>query len=187
MKTLKDFEITVEKYIEQKDQDIAVISCKFKGNKKQFYVNSTYYVGMDDHNIYRLENSVFNLPLKTTKANLMMPPVVSTIATFNKKDSPVPILENVSTKLYVNLNVGGMKLNPVISSMLTIYQMDKELNSQKFTQLSKNVNDQTTIESVVYNPEFWKDNPIVKQNALEAAFTKIMENKAAFGTMINPN
>ncbi|WP_113639592.1 carboxypeptidase-like regulatory domain-containing protein [Nubsella zeaxanthinifaciens] len=187
LKTLKDFEITVEKYIEQKDQDIAVISCKFKGNKKQFYVNSTYYVGMDDHNIYRLENSVFNLPLKTTKANLMMPPVVSTIATFNKKDSPVPILENVSTKLYVNLNVGGMKLNPVISSMLTIYQMDKELNSQKFTQLSKNVNDQTTIESVVYNPEFWKDNPIVKQNALEAAFTKIMENKAAFGTMINPN
>jgi hypothetical protein len=187
LKTLKDFEITVEKYIEQKDQDIAVISCKFKVNKKQFYVNSTYYIGMNDSNIYRLENSFFNLPLKTTKSSLLMPPIASTIATFSKKeDNAIPTLENISTKLYVKLNIGATQLNPVVSSMLTIYQLDKTINNQKFVQLNKNVNDKTTVESVVYNPEFWINNPIVKQNALEASFTKMMESKAAFGTMINP-
>ncbi|WP_461787885.1 carboxypeptidase-like regulatory domain-containing protein [Pedobacter sp.] len=187
LKTLKDFEITVEKYIEQKDQDIAVISCKFKGNKKQFYVNSTYYVGMDDHNIYRLENSIFNLPLKTTNSNLLMPPVASTIATFNKKESAIPILENVSTKLYVNLNIGGVRINSIVSSMLTLYQLHKNLNDKKFIRLKIAVNDKETVESLKYDPDFWQNNPIVKQTALEDSFIKMMESKSAFGTMINPN
>ncbi|WP_199119224.1 carboxypeptidase-like regulatory domain-containing protein [Pedobacter sp. ASV28] len=40
LNNLKDFDIAVEKYIEQPNQDIAVISCKYKGsNKKQYYTN----------------------------------------------------------------------------------------------------------------------------------------------------
>ena len=70
--------------------------------------------------------------------------------------------------------------------MLTVYQLDKSLDTQKFTQLSRNVKDKAIVESIVYNPEFWKDNPIVKKTTLEETFIKMMESKSAFGTMIDP-
>lgn len=186
LKSLNDFEISIDKYIEQKDQDIAVVSCKYKGNKKQFYINSTYYIGVEDFKIYRLENNIFNLPIKLSGSSAKIPPIVTTIATFNGEKTPIPLMENISTKLYLHLVAGGRALTPVISSMLTIYQLDKTLNTQKFTELTKNVKDKAIIESITYNPNFWKDNPIVKQTTLEEAFIKMMESKSAFGTMIDP-
>lgn len=185
LNTLKDFEITVERYIEQKEQDIAVVSCKYKGKKKQFYTNATYYIGVDDSKIYRLENSIFNLPLKVN-ATSKIPPIVTTIATFNGNNSPIPLLENISTKLFLNLSAGGRNIAPVISSMLTVYQLDKNLSTQNFTQLNRKIQDKATVESIEYKPDFWKNNPIVKQTALEDSFIKMMESKSAFGTMIDP-
>ncbi len=186
LKSLNDFEISIDKYIQQKDQDVAVVSCKYKGNKKQFYINSTYYIGVEDFKIYRLENSIFNLPIKLSGSSAKIPPIATTIATFNGEKTPIPVIENISTKLYLNLVAGGRTLNPVISSMLTVYQLDKTLNTQKFTELTKNVKDKAIIESIAYNPNFWKDNPIVKQTSLEESFIKMMESKSAFGTMIDP-
>ncbi|RYF13130.1 MAG: carboxypeptidase-like regulatory domain-containing protein, partial [Flavobacteriales bacterium] len=185
LNTLKDFEITVERYIEQKEQDIAVVSCKYKGKKKQFYTNATYYIGVDDSKIYRLENNIFNLPLKVN-ATSKIPPIVTTIATFNSNNSPIPLLENISTKLFLNLSAGGRNIAPVISSMLTVYQLDKNLSTQNFTQLNRKIQDKATVESIEYKPDFWKNNPIVKQTALEDSFIKMMESKSAFGTMIDP-
>ncbi|WP_461485340.1 carboxypeptidase-like regulatory domain-containing protein [Pedobacter sp.] len=185
LKNLKDFEITIEKYIEQKDQDIAVVACKYKGNKKQFYINSTYYIGVEDTKVYRLENSIFNVPM-SINAISKIPPTATTVATFNSSRTAIPVLESISSKLYLNLNAKGRSLNPVISAMLTVYQLDKTLKTQKFTELTKKVQDKAIIESIEYNPIFWKDNPIVKQTALEDAFIKMMESKSAFGTMIDP-
>ncbi len=186
LKTLKEFEISVDKYIEQKDQDIAVVSCRFKGNKKKSYVNSTYYIGTEDFKVYRVESSIFNLPLKVSGSSTQIPPAATIVTTFNGTTTPIPILESISTKLYLNLNARGTTLKPVISSMLTVYQLDKSLDTQKFTQLSRNVKDKAIVESIVYNPEFWKDNPIVKKTTLEETFIKMMESKSAFGTMIDP-
>ncbi|MGV3546111.1 MAG: carboxypeptidase-like regulatory domain-containing protein [Pedobacter sp.] len=185
LKNLKEFEITIEKYIEQKDQDIAVVACKYKGSKKHFYINSTYYIGVEDNKVYRLENSIFNLPM-TINVTSKMPPAGTTIATFNGTKTDIPVLESISSKLYLNLNIRGRALNPVISSMLTVFQLDKNLKTQKFTELNRKVQDKAIIESIAYQPEFWKDNPIVKQTALEDTFIKMMESKSAFGTMIDP-
>ena len=184
LKNIKDFEITIEKYIEQKDQDIAVVACKYKGNKKQFYINSTYYIGVEDTKVYRLENSIFKVPMSINTIS-KIPPTATTVATFNSSRTAIPVLESISSKLYLNLNAKGRTLNPVISAMLTVYQLDKTLKTQKFTELTKKVQDKAIIESIEYNPNFWKDNPIVKQTALEDAFIKMMESKSAFGTMID--
>mgnify|MGYP003582863628 CR=1 FL=1 len=184
LKTLKDFEITVERYIEQKEQDVAVVSCKYKGKKKDFYTNFTYYIGIDDSKIYRLESSAFNLPLKVN-ATSKMPPTVTTVATFNGANTPIPVLESISTKLFLHLSTRNRSISPVINSMLTVYQLDKNLNTQNFTELNKKIQDKTVVESIAYNPDFWKNNPIVKQTALEDAFIKMMESKSAFGTMID--
>lgn len=185
--TLKDYEFTIDKYIEQADQNIAVISCKYKkGKKNQYYANSTYYIGVDDSKIYRLENSVFNLPIRLSEATAKFPPVVTTIATFNGNGHPIPVLESIATKLYLSLAVGGRNLNSNISSLLTVYNVDEKIKEQQFQALNRNTKDKTVIEAIPYDPIFWKNNPIVKQTTLEDAFIKMMESKAAFGTMTNP-
>lgn len=185
--TLKDFEFTVDKYIEQADQNIAVITCKYKKSRKTlYYVNSTYYIGVDDSKVYRLENSVFNLPIRLTEATALFPPVVTTIATFNGNGHVVPVLESIATKLYLSLAVGSKKLNSNISSLLTVYNVDENLKTQQFELLNRNTKDRAVIEAIPYDPIFWKNNPIVKQTTLEDSFIKMMESKAAFGTMTNP-
>jgi uncharacterized LabA/DUF88 family protein len=185
--TLNEYDFVVDKYIEQADQRIAVVTCKLKKfRKNQYYVNSTYYIGMDDSKIYRLENSVFNLPIRLSEASLKYPPVVTTIATFNGNGHLIPVLESVSTRLNMSLNVKGQELNSGISSLLTVYKIDDQLKNQPFEALNRKTKDKTVIESIKYDATFWKNNPIVKQTTLEDSFIKMMESKQAFGTMTNP-
>ncbi|MFA6277251.1 MAG: carboxypeptidase-like regulatory domain-containing protein [Pedobacter sp.] len=185
--TLNEYDFVIDKYIEQADQKIAVVTCKLKKFRKNlYYVNSTYYIGMDDSKIYRLENSVFNLPIKLSEASLKYPPIVTTIATFNGNEHPIPVLESVSTKLNMSLNVKGRELNSGISSLLTVYKVNDQLKNQPFEALNRKTKDKTVIESIKYDATFWKNNPIVKQTTLEDSFIKMMESKQAFGTMTNP-
>lgn len=187
LETLKDYDIVIDKYIEQANQSIAVVTCKYKkAKKKQYYVNSTYYIGVEDSKIYRLENSIFNLPIRLSDAETKFPPVVTTIATFNGDGQPIPVLESVSTKVFLSLIVRGQDLNTDISSLLTIYNINDDLRKQQFESLNRNTRDKNVIESLRYDPEFWKNNPIVKQTTLEDSFIKMMESKSAFGTMTNP-
>jgi len=184
--TLGEYQIVIEKYIEQADQKIAVISCKYKKSKKNmYYVNSTYYIGLDDFKIYRLENSVFNLPMTFTSASPKFPPVLTTIATFNGNNNPIPVLESIATKMFISLNTRGRELNSSISSLLTVYEVDDSLKSQQFEVVNRKTADKKVIESIKYDPNFWKNNPIVRQTTLEDAFIKMMESKSAFGTMTN--
>jgi hypothetical protein len=188
IKYLDDYDIEVDRYIEQKDQNIAVITCKLKKSRKNlFYVNSTYYVGVKDLKIYRLENKIYNLPFDLSP-NLIFkfPPIVSTIATFNGNNSPIPILESISTKVYLSLYTNGQELNSVVSSLLTVFKIDPQLKDQQYQNVNSNIKDKKVIESIKYDANFWKNNPIVKQTTLEDNFIKMMESKKAFGTMTNP-
>ncbi len=188
VKYLDDYDIEVDRYIEQNDQNIAVITCKLKKTRKNlFYVNSTYYVGVKDLKIYRLENKIYNLPFELSPSlSLRFPPIVETIATFNGTGQPLPILESMSTKVYLGLSAGGRELNSVISSLLTVIKIDDKLKNQRFQGLNSDIKDRKVIESIKYDAYFWKNNPIVKQTTLEDAFIKMMESKQAFGTMTNP-
>lgn len=186
LKNLKDFYISIDKYIEQSNQSIAVVSCKYKGNKKQHYINSTYYIGTEDFNVYKIESSIFNLPMNFNGSTAKIPPIATVISTFSKKEGEITLIESVVTKLYLSLNTGHQAINALVSSMLSVYEFGANLKTEKFNNVTKNVEDRATIESIAYSPEFWKDNPIVKQTALEDTFIKMMEKKSAFGTMINP-
>ncbi|WP_316767457.1 carboxypeptidase-like regulatory domain-containing protein [Pedobacter frigiditerrae] len=185
--TLSDYEISIDKYIEQENQKIAVVTCKYKkGNRNTYYVNSIYYIGMDDFGIYRLENSLFNLPMRFSEASPKYPPLATTIATFNGFGRLFPVLESVSTKLNLSLKTGRQNLNTSVSSLLTVFNIDDNLKNQQFETLNRKTQDKSVIESIRYDAAFWKSNPIVKQTTLEDSFIKMMESKSAFGTMTNP-
>lgn len=187
LNNLAEYTILVEKYIDQADQKIAVISCKFKyAKRKQYYVNSTYYVGMDDFKIFRLENNVYNLPINVSDASNKYPPAVTTIATFNGNVEDISVLESVATKFFLKVDLKGQELTSNVSSLLTVYKLDDGLKIKEFTALDRKTKDKNVIESIAYDPIFWKNNPIVKQTSLEDSFIKMMESKQAFGTMINP-
>jgi hypothetical protein len=192
LKNLEKYTVEIENYIEQANQDIAVISCKLKKPRKnQYYTNSKYYIGVDDGKVYKLENSIFNLPLSFDGGiDLKFPPIATTISTFKNTGGPITVLESVATKMYLSLNFAWpLNLQDVrfnVNSLLTILNEDENIKANNFSAINKNVKDQNVIESVKYNADFWKNNPVVKQTALEDKFIKMMESQNAFGTMINP-
>jgi hypothetical protein len=185
--TLPSYQITIEKYIEQSDQKVAVISCRFKNAKRnRYYVNTIYYIGVDDFKIYRVENSLFNIPMDINGSTPKFPPITTTIATFNSHDTPLPVLESVSTKMFLKLNANGREMNANVSSLLIVYKVDGLSSDQDYNSLDRKTKDRAVVESIKYDAAFWKDNPIVKQTTLEDSFIKMMESKSAFGTMMNP-
>ncbi|MES2653437.1 MAG: carboxypeptidase-like regulatory domain-containing protein [Bacteroidota bacterium] len=188
IKYLDDYDIEVDRYIEQDDQNIAVVTCKLKKVRKNlFYANSTYYIGTKDLKIYRLENKIHNMPCEFSPGlTLRFPSIVETVTTFNGTGQPIPVLESMSTKVYLGLTNNGRVINSVISSLLTVIKIDDKLKNQRFQGLNSDIKDRKVIESIKYDAYFWKNNPIVKQTTLEDAFIKMMESKQAFGTMTNP-
>jgi len=191
-KTLDKYNIEIERYIEQPDQDVAVITCTIKkGGKNQFYSNSTFYVGTEDFKIYRVENNILNLPMDLDAgANFKYPPIVKTIATFKNSSAEVNILESISTKMYLSVNTTNRMrsndLSAIVSSLLSVYQEDNTLKDESFQNVRRDTKDKNVVESIKYNADFWRNNPIVKQTSLEDKFSKLMEGQNAFGTMINP-
>lgn len=191
-KTLDKYTIEIERYIEQADQDIAVVTCTIKrAGKNQFYANSMFYVGTQDFKIYRVENNILNLPMNLANgAGFKYPPIVKTIATFKAGSTDVSVLESISTKMYLAVSyVDRMRsndLSAVISSLLTVYQEDNSLQNESFQNVRRDTKDKNVVESIKYNADFWRNNPIVKQTSLEDKFSKMMEGQNAFGTMINP-
>lgn len=187
LNSILDYTIKLSHYIEKDDQSMAVISCTLKAPKKNdFYANSIFYIGLQDFLIYRVENEVYNTPMKFDHAISNKAPELSTIATFKKTSSSISILESVSTKLFLPLKIKHTDLNVSASSMLLVYRLNDELNTQQFNEVNKNTTDSKTINSITYNADFWKNNSVIKQTALESSFIKLMESKSAFGTMINP-
>ncbi|GGI28435.1 carboxypeptidase-like regulatory domain-containing protein [Pedobacter mendelii] len=191
-KTLDKYTIEIERYIEQADQDIAVITCTInKAGKNQFYANSTFYVGTEDFKIYRVENNILNLPMDLDNgAGFKYPPIVKTIATFKSNSAEVNILESISTKMYLSIiyadRMRSTDLSATVSSLLTVYQEDNNIKNESFQNVRRDTKDKNVVESIKYNADFWQNNPIVKQTSLEDKFSKLMEGQNAFGTMINP-
>lgn len=191
-KTLDKYTIEVDKYIEQENQDIAVITCVIKkAGKNQFYANSTFYVGTEDFKIYRVENNILNLPMDLSNGSAFKyPPIVKTVATFKNSLDSISVLESISTKMYLSLlysdRMRSSDLSAIISSLLTVYQEDNSLKGENFQSVKRDTKDKNIVESIKYNADFWRNNPIVKQTSLEDKFSKMMEGQNAFGTMVNP-
>ncbi|WP_410220632.1 carboxypeptidase-like regulatory domain-containing protein [Pedobacter sp.] len=187
LNSISDYHVKLIHYIEKDDRSIAVISCILKSPKKnEFYGNSIFYIDLEDFLIYRVENQIYHIPMKFDRSVSHKAPQLSTIATFKKTSSAISILESVSTKLFLPLKIKNTDLNVSASSMLLVYQLNDELKTQQFNEVVKNTTDSKTINSITYNADFWKNNQTVKQTFLESSFIKLMESKAAFGTMINP-
>ncbi|WP_316829728.1 carboxypeptidase-like regulatory domain-containing protein [Pedobacter aquatilis] len=191
-KTLDKYNIEIERYIEQANQDIAVINCTIKkGGKNQFYANATFYVGTSDFKIYRLEQNIMNLPMDLDEgASFKYPPIVKTVATFKNSSGDINLLESISTKMYLAVSqmdrMRSNDLSAIVSSLLTVYQEDNSLKNENFQHVKRDTKDKNVVESIKYNADFWRNNPIVKQTSLEDKFSKMMEGQNAFGTMINP-
>ncbi|MCJ0743046.1 carboxypeptidase-like regulatory domain-containing protein [Pedobacter montanisoli] len=187
LNSIPDYNIKLIHYIEKDEQSIAVINCMLKSPKKnEFYANSLFYIGLKDFLIYRVESQIYHTPMKFDRAVIHKAPELSTIVTFKKNSSAISILESVSTKLFLPLKIKRTDLNVSASSMLLVYQLNDELKTQQFNEVVKNTTDHKTVNSITYNADFWKNNPVVKQTSLENSFIKLMESKSAFGTMINP-
>ncbi len=190
LETIKNYKISIKGYIEQKDRSIAIITCTIKSpSRKKMYVNSTYYIGTKNMHIYRIENELTNLPnnFKEVKDyKTVKPSVLTTISTFKANGDKIPVLESTATKLNISFISEKQPYHINVTSLLTVYQTDNRLKNQEFVSLDVNITDKKVIESIKYDADFWKNNPIVKRTNLETDFTKMMERKQAFGTMTNP-
>ncbi|WP_461485339.1 carboxypeptidase-like regulatory domain-containing protein [Pedobacter sp.] len=175
---LKDYEITTQQYIAHEEQRIAVIFCKYVGKSNGPYTNSIYYVGMNNHKIYRVDIGFQNLYIPSeSNENFEMFPMQRTITIiFAHFNSTVPLIQSIATKMSIDLRNSKGKNKVESNTLFLFYELNETLKDQKYNEKSKAIK-----QTKPYDLDFWKNNPIIRQTPLEENFTKVIESKSAFG------
>jgi hypothetical protein len=191
------YDVKLDRLITQSDETIAVITCTLKEKKVRsswVNVNTTYYIGLSNYNVYKAESKVYNIPYvystglfdsRTASDKYYSANFTATALFGEAKDFPTTILKSLETKLNLDYSKKDSTRRIQVRSLLNVYQEDQSLEEQVFRKTNEFVVDYKTVKNTAYNPEFWRDNEVVKRTPVENEFIGLMENKNAFGTMID--
>ena len=183
-----DFEIL--NILKERDQEIVEISCQPHVGLKKPAFEGKIFVDRDRKQIMKLSGIVrmgsqgFDLTLGRKPI-----PYHDTVLSFEIVYTNSPgdryQLSHIKTDLQLLYNIGSEQHTEKVSSLYTLFNYATTLADVHFKKVRINTNDLKTIQSAPYNPEFWKDNPIVKRTPLEEDVVRSFESDGAFGNYID--
>lgn len=91
------------------------------------------------------------------------------------------MLSYIKASLKFLYSVESVQHTAEINSLYALYLHQSSLQNARLKKAKRNVNDLKIIQSVHYNAEFWKDNPIVKRTPVEEDIVHSFESRGAFG------
>ncbi|SHH34039.1 CarboxypepD_reg-like domain-containing protein [Chryseolinea serpens] len=183
-----DFEIL--NILMEGDQEIVEISCQphvglrkpaFEG---KIFVDRNREQIMKLSGIVRLGSQGFDLT-RDRKPIPYHDAILSLEVVFTNPSADRYQLSHIKADLQLLYNIGSEPYTAKITSLYTLFNYATALNDVHFKKIRIKTNDLKTIQSAPYNPEFWKDNPIVKRTPLEDDIVRSFESDGAFGNYID--
>jgi hypothetical protein len=170
------YNIEIEDRIYSKDNDcILVLNFKPKKNNKNT-VAGKLYVNETDLSVLRFEGIISSLEINIHKIFKSKKYGYFSFCV-NYKDNSIlyPIVESVNAKFEMKMDDRKYE----VTSMLFMVEQSFEKSSKKLNQKDVLIK---AIDKINYNPEFWKNNPVVKRTAIDEEVIRAFESQDAFGT-----
>ncbi|MCX2584643.1 carboxypeptidase-like regulatory domain-containing protein [Pedobacter sp. MR22-3] len=187
------YNFKVQGYIKDGEDDIAIIECSIKDKKSQptiMYFEGRYFINTDSYNVSKITGFVRNFKLNSggpVKLEIEDSPMEA-IYTKSDNDSQY-ILKyanlNVNAKIKYAGLLGGGKLR--YTSQVFILAEQADLSKINYNGLNAASKDVDILKEVTYDPNFWKDNPVIKRTPLEDKIIEDFEKKKMIGNYFNKN
>jgi hypothetical protein len=187
---LGGYEFEILNILKKQDQEIVEISCQPHAGLKKPAFEGTIFVDRDRNHIMkvvgviRLGSQGFDLILGR-KPIPYHDTVLSLEVVYVNSPGDQYQLSHVKADLHMLYDIGAERHTEKISSMFTLFDYATTLRAVHFKKVRLKTNDLKTIQSVPYNPEFWKNNPIVKRTPLEEDVVRAFESDGAFGNYMD--
>lgn len=181
------FDIMVVRTIDGgKDGKILVFEFTPKENNPNKIMSGNLYVRSKDLAILRMECSLdIGLTSKDNEWNDIK--TLSHTSEINYIDGikDYPVVGNVKCTLHGLAVKDGTEYPFEVSSMFFLVDYPFEFGRSK-ASLKRDDFLLTEVRKMKYDPEFWRDNPVIKRTPVEDGIIKSFENKNIFGNF-NPN
>jgi len=109
---------------------------------------------------------------------------------FKQNEDGTLLLEYISAKQYFEVNQPGKPSNKVeTQSLFTVYEyyLPEKKNRRLGGKLRFDKSDQSRINKVEYDPQFWEENPIVKRTPVENEVIESFRKNRRFGSIFLNN
>ena len=183
-----DFEI-LNLFIEG-DQEIVEISCQPHAGLKKPAFEGRVFIDRSRKQIMKLSGIIrtgsdgFDLTLNR-KPIPYHDAVLSLEIVYTNSPGDRYQLSHIKADLQLLYQIGSEQYTAKVSSLCTLFDYATTLKDVHFKKIRIKTNDLKTIQSAPYNPEFWKNNPIVKRTPLEEDIVRSFESEGAFGNYID--
>ncbi|GHU91476.1 hypothetical protein FACS1894155_11170 [Bacteroidia bacterium] len=172
------YDVSIDNRLDSQEGNIIVLNFIPKKKTKINALSGKLYVRESDFAIIKMDG-IHNRNLSDSKIK------TTNLFCVNYKDTEkkgYPIVESVNC--ISNYTTTQRKRIHNIRIISTLFAVDMKFEPPiKITKTGKDL--LKLVSLMPYNPEFWKNNPIIKRTPVDEKIIKSFEDKNAFGTMIN--
>ena len=175
------FDLTINDITTNQDQEIYEIECKPRaGNPPAQYFSGRVFINRATSNILKIEGDLgdggvsgqgFENAKMTFDYRFRELPAGFSVLDYGK----VVFTGNLST---------GKKPKIITQATLVLHETGEDFKEKSLKKLNIKKEDLAEILKIKYDPEFWKNNPIIKRTTQEEQVIKSFEGKNAFGSIL---
>lgn len=178
---------SLDSYLTEKGRELAVVSFAPPAGTPNAASGQLYI----DPATAALHRAVFDIPA-SSMFNVGEPkgPVSYDGATLRLTTDLVPVADSLTrlaskrAELAMHFTVREAFLEDVrVSSYLLVYQLTPRLPGQPYAAMSQQTNDLQQIRKRRYNPQFWRDNEIIRASPVEERVVRDFEGRKVFGRL----
>jgi hypothetical protein len=186
---LEQFRFTLDSYLTDQGRELAVVAYSYPLEGNAGTCSGKLYIDPVTAALHRQElklPSAFMLTLNTYAAVSLHPDdaMLHLIRDF------VPVADSltrlVSTRAEQNMRLEtkkGFAEEVQVSSHFLVYQPTPRLPNQRYASMEQSVNDLDQIRKRPYNPQFWRDNEIIRASPVEEQVIRDLEGRRVFGKL----
>ncbi len=182
------YKFSVKETFKENGHEIAVIKCELKDQDLPHTAfEGDYYIDTDNYNILKTDGILHHFSLTSSGPFSFKVKEVRVVTQYKIGADSNMVLDYSNFTLKSTLKAGfvGLKQLTYVGQLFAIdYPQSADKTGLADVTLDKMQNEEDKFKSIAYDPEYWKNNPVIKRTTAEdAAITQLEQVKKVKGNI----
>ena len=179
--------IRVTDVLEQPNgEKIAELECRVREDYTNPVFSGKVYINMNNYKLVKVQGTILSsMGAATNNSKTLTENYVYTIEVDYKSQANTTVFNSIRVTVECNqlIKATGEKRKNRVSAFLVINEFNNVLAKSKYKRVDIHREDLKLIQQAKYDPEFWRNNPVVRRTPLEENIIKAFEQQGVMGNM----